>query len=166
MTDDVTVSNKVEVGIDNLDRFDDHVAVAPAEPLEAVYYNEKTSHHRTATVHGFTAAGQPLVLDSIAHKLVPVHQGAHINETVQNIRTLTLTDEPRGPFTPAPTGLVVVYHDGSRAPVVFYDVYGRAVTVDFDDQVRRLMLPERDDGMVRFESTLAGERIGSGGADT
>ena len=159
MTDDVTIPSKVEVDIDNLDRFDDHVAIAPAEPLEVVYRNDKTFRSRTATVHGFTAAGEPLVLDDNARKLVVARHSEHANETIDRVRTLEATDEPRGPFSPAPPGLVAVYRDGSRAPVVFYDVYGRAVTVDFDDQVRQLMLPEHDEEVVRFESTLAGEVI-------
>lgn len=138
---------------------DNHVAIAPAEPLEVVYRQDEPFRSRTEAVHGFTAEGEPLVLDKVRCKLVPASENKRSAETVDSIRRREITNEPRAPFVPAPPGLVAVYQDGSRAPVVFYDVYGRAVTVDFDDQARRLMLPEYTEELVRFESTLQGEAI-------
>lgn len=156
MTDEVTIIDRIEVDIDGLSKFDDHAALPPAEPLEAVFVNAKIHTRRTLTVHGFTAAGHPLVLDPVGHKLVRVWSAATQAERFERIqRRATSTDSPVGPFTPAPPGMVAVFDDGTRDPVVFYDAHGRPVLIDREKKSRELYLITEDESLIAIEGNPA-----------
>lgn len=154
MTDEVTITDRIEVDTEGLSKFEDHAAIPAAEPLEAVFKDKKTHVHRKLTVHGFTAAGHALVLDTSrsGHRLLRVWEAAQTGEVFQRIqRRSTTPTAATGPFTPAPPGLYAVLGDEIRVPVVFYDVGGRPVIIDADEQSRALYLASEDEGLVRIE---------------
>ena len=152
MTDEIVIVDRVQVDIGELGEFAhefaQHAAIPVSEPLQAVYVNRGGSR-RVCTVYGFTANGQPLVLNDDGTRLVTVWG---LKSVQQQFLGVQRPDNPplTGPFTPAPAGLVAVFQDGRKVPVVFYDVHGRAVLLGEDDH-RNLYLAEEDEALVRIE---------------
>ncbi|MEV4601319.1 hypothetical protein AB0K15_28445 [Amycolatopsis sp. NPDC049253] len=155
MTDEVVVSDRAQVDVDNLPKFDGHVAIPAAEPLEAVYRHDETGDERTATVHGFTADRYALVLNEGLGRLVRARHAARQHETFEGIKPPRTTAGPtgiRGPFTPAPPGMIVVFSDGTtREPIRCFDSLGRPVLIDLEPTSRALYLAQEDEGILRIE---------------
>lgn len=130
----MTITDRIEVDIEGLSKFDDHAAIPAAEPLEAVVKDKKTHVQRMLTVHGFTASGHALVLDPSSNHLVRVWEATQTGGVFQRIQRRTTTPTAAtGPFTPAPPGLFAMFRDETRVPVVFYDVHGRPVIIDKEE---------------------------------
>ncbi|MGW5703871.1 hypothetical protein [Amycolatopsis japonica] len=165
MTDEVTIIDRVQVEVENLNKLDSHAAIPAAEHIEAIYQSTKTSMTRRARVHGFTADLRALVLAPNGASLVPVRQGAGPDEKFLRLRTIDYATEPRGPFTPAPPGLFAVYGNGKRTPIVYYDIYGRPVVIDADDQSRQLTLALEDTDLAGIHGGPRGDTSASDNSD-
>lgn len=149
---EVTIVDRVQVDVEGISEFGHHVAIPAVEPLEAVIHNKKTARWRSMPVYGFTASGQPLVLDPQRAKLVTISFMVNAGETARIQAREVRPEGAVGPFTPAPAGMTAVFDDGRRLPIVFYDVHGRPVSVFDGDKSRVLfVVDEDDDGLVRIE---------------
>lgn len=157
MTDEVTIIDRVQVEVENLNKLDDHVAIPSAEHIEAIYQNTKTGMTRSARVHGFTADRRALVLAPTGASLTPVRQGAEPDEKFLRLRTVDHDSEPRGPFTPAPPGLYALYGNGKKTPIVYYDVYGRPVVIDAEKHSRQLSLALTDTDLAGIHGGPPGD---------
>ncbi|WP_432845580.1 hypothetical protein ACQPXB_32720 [Amycolatopsis sp. CA-161197] len=104
---------------------------------------------------GFTADRYALVLSEGLGRLVKAFSAARKLETFEGVKSPRTTAGPtgiRGPFTPAPPGMIVVFSDGTtREPVRYFDVLGRPVLIDLDSKSRALYLAQEDEGIVRIE---------------
>lgn len=156
--DEVSVIGRVDVDIDGLDKLgDDQAAVAPVEPVEAVYLRPGSPRYvRTAAVHAFTGDGTPLVLGK--RGLMRAGSAARSGEEFDHLRAVAVGPGrgAAGPFTPAPPGLVAEFATSSQ-PILFFDRYGRPVLIDNDDedpQGRNLYLARNDEDLVRITGTL------------
>src|SRR5690349_13120151 len=99
MTDEIAIVDRVQVDIEDLDKFDHHAAIPASEPLHAVYVNSAHSR-RVRTVYGFTAHGHPLVLNHDGSRLVDPWSDPRPGEKFVGVQD---ADPPlSGPFTPAP----------------------------------------------------------------
>jgi hypothetical protein len=128
------------------------VAIPTIEPLEVVIYDKETKGQYRRPVYGFTAAGQPPVLDKQAASLTSVGAILKPGETARIQTRDTRPFTAVGPFTPAPAGMIAVFSDGRRLPVVYYDVHGRPVCIDEGERSRVLfVLDEDDEILVRIE---------------
>lgn len=151
MTQEVALVDRVTV--DGLDNLGEHVAIAATVPLKVSLLNRSTKAFRSLDVHGFTASGQPLVLNGT--RLVQAFRATEPDETVHNVYPVAAgggdPTDPVGPFTPAPAGMTAVLSDGNQLPVVYYDVHGRACAIDREPISRALFVLEEDDGLVRID---------------
>lgn len=86
------------------------------------------------------------------NRLLRVWDATHTGEVFQRIQCRSAAPTAAtGPFTPAPPGLYAVLGYEIRVPVAFYDVRGRPVIIDADEQSRALHLARDDEGLVRIE---------------
>lgn len=146
MTDEVAIIDRVQVDVAGVGDLNTYAAIPVSEPLHAVYAGTGRGRSHTREVYGFTASGDPLVLNDDGTRLVPAWK-----ENGQRYRVERPDNPPlRGPFSAAPAGMFAVFHDGRRMPVVFYDVHGRAVLIGNDDD-RSLYLAVEDTEFARIE---------------
>lgn len=141
------IIDRVQVDVDDLKDFAAYAAIPATEPLEAMY--QTTNRLVNHPVYGFTASGDPLVLDDDSGRLVRAWENLRSGHKFIGLRRRS-KPPLTGPFTPAPPGMVAVFTDGHTAPVVFYDVYGRAVLMG-EDETRELYLAEEDEALVRVD---------------
>lgn len=131
--EEVTIIGPVGVDISggDLNTLGGHAAIAPAEPVEAVYVrqDERRRVCRVVEVHAFTAYGTPLVLGK--RGLVPAADAAGSTESFDRLRP-QVEKVMVGPFTPAPPGMVARFAGSSMLPVLYFDVHGRPVSIDTD----------------------------------
>jgi hypothetical protein len=141
-----------QVDVDGIPEFGHHAAIPAVEPLEVAIYDKKTKGQYRRTVYGFTAAGQPLVLDKQGGAVVPVGAILKPGETAHIQKRDTRPYTAVGPFTSAPAGMTAVFSDGRRLPVVYYDVHGRPTCI-YDGEKSRVLiaLDEDDEELVRIE---------------
>lgn len=129
-------------------------AVAAPPDLHARYETDAGTY-ATTRIYAFSAEGHPLVLRFGKQLVRP-----EVAETKMTYVGVHVPFGPplAGPFTPAPTGLVAVFSDGREQPVLFYDVHGRAVLIDFDDVTCDLVLAETVTDLQRVEfRSVSGE---------
>lgn len=146
------IVDRVVVDLEDLARLDDHAAIPAAEPLVALYRHTTTSVQRRLTVHGFTADGRALVLDSSSGRLVRTWEAAGDGERLVAVLPRDRAHETPavGPFTPAPPGLTAVFTGGRQVPVLFYDLYGRPAVIDGEEKGRCLYLATEDEALERI----------------
>lgn len=152
MAQEVDIVDRVSVDVDGLGDLGQHAAIAPAARLKVLLRNRTTKEFRSLPVYGFTAAGEPLV-PAGAH-LTRAVAAAAPDESVHSILPETPSERlenPVGPFTPAPAGMTAVFDDGSRLPVAYYDVHGRACAINLEPISRTLFVLEEGEGLVRID---------------
>lgn len=148
MSEDITISDQVDVHVEGLRDFDHHVAIPAIAPLEAVF-SHRSGRVSTRKVHGFNALGVALVLNGTSSRLVSVHEATPRDGDFVGVRERP-SPAMIGPFSPAPPGMTAVFTSGERLPVVYYDSLGRAVLIG-EDPHRGLYLAEEDEGLARIE---------------
>jgi hypothetical protein len=123
-------------------------AVAAPPDLHA-RYEAGAGTYATSRVYAFSAEGHPLVLGFGGTRLVR----PEVAETKMTYVGIHAPFGPplAGPFTPAPVGLLAVFADGRKQPVLFYDVHGRTVLMDPDDVACNLVLAEAVADVERVE---------------
>jgi hypothetical protein len=149
---EVAIVDRVQVDVEGIPENSHHVAIPAVEPLEVVIYSKKASRRRSMPVYGFTAAGQPLVVDPQGARLVSAAGVVKAGETMWIQAREEKPEAAVGPFTPAPAGMTAVYEDGRRLPIVYYDVHGRPVSIFAGDKSHVLfVVDEDDDGLIGIE---------------
>ncbi|ANY06941.1 hypothetical protein [Pseudonocardia sp. HH130630-07] len=121
---------------------DNHVAIAPAAPVEAVY-RLRDGREWSDPVHGFTYDGRALVAHSPSGSLIPA---THPQKQFVGLRA-SLPSHPEGPFTPAPDGMVAHFRDGGVQQLRWYDRYGRPVLLDNQPTSRAFYLAADDENL-------------------
>ncbi len=148
--DEVRVVDRVSVGVENLDRLDAYTAIPTVRPLVAVFVAMPGGEVRHEAVHGFSAAGHPLVLGADRRALVEAWRAPSRDEHFAGVEPDPERPGVTGPFTPAPAGMVAVFDDGRSVPAPFYDRYGRVVLLGDDACGRELYLAGDDPALVRI----------------
>jgi hypothetical protein len=115
LSDEVVIVDRVQVDVEDLSKFENYAAIPVAEPMVVVYLHEPTKEHHTRAVHGFTADGHALVLSRNSYRLVRAFAATGPAKSASvSVRRTGRMSRARGPFTPAPPGMVAVFTDGSR----------------------------------------------------
>lgn len=151
--DEIAIVDRVPVNIEGMPEFSHHVAIPAVEPLDVLIFNDanKTTVRRLP-VYGFTADGNPLVLDPREARLVSANAILAAGERARITQRYVAPYAAVGPFTPAPGGMIAVFSDGRRLPILYYDVHGRAVCADNDARSRTLfVLDDEDEEPIRIE---------------
>jgi hypothetical protein len=152
----VAIVDRVQVDVEGIPEFGHHAAIPAAEPLDVVIRDKKTKREHAQAVYGFTADGRPLVLDRQRAKLVPVSSILTADQSARIEARSAQRFDAVGPFTPAPTGMVALFSDGRRLPIVYYDIHGRAVCMEDGNKSRELFtLDEDDEGLTHPGVDLA-----------